>query len=255
MLMGPGDARPGGGADQQLHQHVTRDGRVGRGHRAGLRVPADVHADRDSRRLGGDRALPELARHATDQKLDVDADDGVVGRAHDADVVRAGDRRTDGAGRRRSSNCCSSAGRSPRRRHVEGRRRAVFYSRSGIVGYSVVKIVSPAFYSLQDSRTPVLVSLATIVHNLALNLWLNSVMGFTRARARDRDHGKYQCRACCCGCCRAQLGGADASGSPSPSCKIAGRLAPDGRGELRHGDPGCTTLVRAASGGARAWCA
>ena len=34
------------------------------------------------------------------------------------------------------------------------------------------------FYSLQDARTPVLVSLGTIATNLALNLWLNSIMGF-----------------------------------------------------------------------------
>jgi putative peptidoglycan lipid II flippase len=52
-----------------------------------------------------------------------------------------------------------------------------FYA-AGIVGYSIVKIVSPSFYSLQDARTPMLVSLVTIAVNLGLNLWLNSVMGF-----------------------------------------------------------------------------
>lgn len=52
-----------------------------------------------------------------------------------------------------------------------------FYA-PGILGYSIVKIVSPSFYSMQDSRTPVTVSLVTIAVNLALNLWLNSIMGF-----------------------------------------------------------------------------
>lgn len=53
----------------------------------------------------------------------------------------------------------------------------IFYA-PGIVGYSIVKIASPSFYSLRDARTPVIVSLVTIAVNLALNLWLNSLMGF-----------------------------------------------------------------------------
>jgi putative peptidoglycan lipid II flippase len=53
----------------------------------------------------------------------------------------------------------------------------LFYS-PGIVGYSVVKIVSPCFYALQDARTPIRVSLITIAVNLVLNLVLNAWMGF-----------------------------------------------------------------------------
>jgi putative peptidoglycan lipid II flippase len=53
-----------------------------------------------------------------------------------------------------------------------------FYA-PGIVGYSIVKIASPSFYALQDSRTPMVVSLITIGSNLALNLWLHHLMGFT----------------------------------------------------------------------------
>lgn len=52
-----------------------------------------------------------------------------------------------------------------------------FYA-PGIVGYSAVKIASPSFYALQDARTPVVISLVTIVANLGLNIWLNSIMGF-----------------------------------------------------------------------------
>ncbi len=55
---------------------------------------------------------------------------------------------------------------------------ALFFYAPGVVGYSIVKIASPGFYSMQDTRTPVLVSITTIVTNLALNIWLNAVMGF-----------------------------------------------------------------------------
>jgi putative peptidoglycan lipid II flippase len=48
----------------------------------------------------------------------------------------------------------------------------------GILGYSIVKIASPAFYSLREARTPVLISVASIVVNLILNLWLNAIYGF-----------------------------------------------------------------------------
>jgi putative peptidoglycan lipid II flippase len=48
----------------------------------------------------------------------------------------------------------------------------------GLVGYSAVKLLSPTFYSLRDSRTPVLVSLLSIAVNVTLNLTLVRVMGF-----------------------------------------------------------------------------
>jgi len=48
----------------------------------------------------------------------------------------------------------------------------------GLVGYSAVKIAVPSFYSIHDSRTPVLVSAATVLLNVALNLTLVRVMGF-----------------------------------------------------------------------------
>ena len=55
---------------------------------------------------------------------------------------------------------------------------ALLFYAPGIVGYSLVKIASPGFYSLGDARTPVTVSVVSIVVNLVLNLWLNAVMGF-----------------------------------------------------------------------------
>jgi putative peptidoglycan lipid II flippase len=49
----------------------------------------------------------------------------------------------------------------------------------GLVGYAAVKIASPTFYALRDSRTPVVVSAIAVVVNIALNLLLVRAMGFT----------------------------------------------------------------------------
>ena len=48
----------------------------------------------------------------------------------------------------------------------------------GLLGYSAVKIASPTFYSLRDSRTPVTVSVASVATNLVLNLILLHYLGF-----------------------------------------------------------------------------
>lgn len=48
----------------------------------------------------------------------------------------------------------------------------------GLIGYSVVRIVSPTFYALRRSRIPVMVSGVSVVLNVALNLALVRVMGY-----------------------------------------------------------------------------
>jgi putative peptidoglycan lipid II flippase len=48
----------------------------------------------------------------------------------------------------------------------------------GLVGYSVVRIVSPAFYALRRSRIPVVASIASVVANVALAFALVRVMSF-----------------------------------------------------------------------------
>ena len=48
----------------------------------------------------------------------------------------------------------------------------------GLTGYSVVKIASPTFYALGQSRTPVLVSVLSVLTNAGLNLWLVQVLGY-----------------------------------------------------------------------------
>ena len=55
---------------------------------------------------------------------------------------------------------------------------ALMFYAPGLLGYSAVKIASPTFYSLRDSRTPVIVSVISIAVNLALNLALVRVLGY-----------------------------------------------------------------------------
>ncbi len=48
----------------------------------------------------------------------------------------------------------------------------------GLVGYSIVRIASPTFYAFGDSRTPVQVSMASVVANVVLNVLLARVLGY-----------------------------------------------------------------------------
>jgi putative peptidoglycan lipid II flippase len=48
----------------------------------------------------------------------------------------------------------------------------------GLVGYSVVRIASPTFYALGRNRTPVTVSMITVLVNAALNVALAHLIGF-----------------------------------------------------------------------------
>lgn len=48
----------------------------------------------------------------------------------------------------------------------------------GLSGYSIVKVATPTFYAIGQSRVPVLVSVATIALNVALNVTLVRAMGY-----------------------------------------------------------------------------
>jgi putative peptidoglycan lipid II flippase len=48
----------------------------------------------------------------------------------------------------------------------------------GLIGYSVVRIASPTFYTIGQNRTPVVVSVITVLVNAALNIMLVRVLGF-----------------------------------------------------------------------------
>lgn len=55
---------------------------------------------------------------------------------------------------------------------------ALMFYAPGLLGYSTVKIAAPTFYSLRDSRTPVVVSVLSVLANLGINLALFRLMGF-----------------------------------------------------------------------------
>jgi len=55
---------------------------------------------------------------------------------------------------------------------------ALMFYAPGLLGYSAVKIISPAFYAMKDSRTPVTISLLAVATNLGLNLFLVRVLGY-----------------------------------------------------------------------------
>jgi putative peptidoglycan lipid II flippase len=48
----------------------------------------------------------------------------------------------------------------------------------GLVGYSAVKVLSPTFYALRDSRTPVIVSVSAVLMNAVLSVLLARSLGF-----------------------------------------------------------------------------
>ena len=64
-------------------------------------------------------------------------------------------------------------------RATAGTALAVAMYAPGLIGYSIVKIASPSFYALKDAKTPVTVSVITVLLNIGLNLWLIRVMGYS----------------------------------------------------------------------------
>ena len=64
-----------------------------------------------------------------------------------------------------------------RQRHLATAAALQFYA-VGLVGYSVVRIVSPVFYALGRNRVPVIVSVIAVLMNAALNIMLVRVMGY-----------------------------------------------------------------------------
>jgi putative peptidoglycan lipid II flippase len=55
---------------------------------------------------------------------------------------------------------------------------ALMFYAPGLLGYSIVKIVSPTFYALKDSRTPVMVSALSVAVNVLLNVLLVRALGY-----------------------------------------------------------------------------
>ena len=121
-------------------------------------------------------ALPESRDCAAAADVAGAAADDLGRAAPDADAERAGHGRTDRA-RAPDRGAAARARTVQPRRHRRHGRRAGCYA-PGLLGYSAVKIASPSFYSLRDSRTPVIVSVIAVVTNVVLNLMLVRVMGY-----------------------------------------------------------------------------
>jgi putative peptidoglycan lipid II flippase len=55
---------------------------------------------------------------------------------------------------------------------------ALQYYAVGLLGYSIVRVASPTFYALGDSRTPVQISAIAVLINALLNVVLGRLLGF-----------------------------------------------------------------------------
>ena len=132
---------------------------------------------------------------------------GVSQRASaDADVERPGDDRPDRAGRtdRRAALPARKIHARPTPLATAAALR--FYA-PGLIGYSIVKIASPTFYSLGNSRTPVIVSVGVGHGQPGAEHRAVPGHGLQRPGARHRHRRALQRHRRCCGCCGARLGG------------------------------------------------
>jgi putative peptidoglycan lipid II flippase len=74
------------------------------------------------------------------------------------------------------------------------------YFALGLVAYAVVEIVTRAFYALQDTRTPVLVAVLTVVLNIGLATFLALGLNMNQDGLALSWLSPLRPRWCCCGC-------------------------------------------------------
>jgi putative peptidoglycan lipid II flippase len=115
---------------------------------------------------------------------------------------------------------------------------ALMFYAPGLVGYSAVKIAAPAFYSLGNSRTPAIVSVLSMVVNIALNLVLVRLLGFRGLALGTALAALFNATTLLC-LLRARLGGLDGGRLGVAVVKIAAASA----------------VMSAAAWGAHAWLA
>ena len=108
----------------------------------------------------------------------------------------------------------------------------VFYA-PGLLGYSAVKIASPTFYSLRDSRTPVVVSVISVGVNLGINLVAHPRHGLSRARVGYRARRDVQRRCAALASQRAARGDRGPARHRRPA-EGRRRVGCDGRRRTRH---------------------
>ncbi len=217
LLMGPGTI---GMAATQINVFVNTHARHRRGHRRGVvarfRVSADVPADRIVRRLDRDRG---------------DAGDLAPGRA--SRTSRAFDRRwPTRSGLMLFLNLPATVGLIVLARPIV----AVIFERGeftpadtiataaalqfyaiGLIGYSIVRIISPTFYALGRSRIPVMVSAGIGARQHRAERHAGALARLSRPGAGHLDHRDPQRRRCSCSCCAARFTASRARASPRRS--------------------------------------
>lgn len=127
---------------------------------------------------------------------------------------------------------------------------ALQYYAVGLVGYSLVRIASPTFYALHDSRTPVTVSILVVSLNAALNWWLVGIMGY-RGLALGTSIAALLNAGLLLWLLRRRLGGIDGARLATAAAKITIAAAAMALAawavdrELVHQVPGTRVAVRA----------
>ena len=128
----------------------------------------------------------------------------------------------------------------------------------GLAGYAVLKLIAPAFYALGDSRTPMFVSIASMLVNGVAAFTMVRLAGFGHAGSGSDHFGglDFQLSGPACSCCgrrsaacrqatvdrsgkdrrgrRADGSGLQDSRRRVPSLRSPGRAVPDRRRRDRH---------------------
>jgi putative peptidoglycan lipid II flippase len=127
---------------------------------------------------------------------------------------------------------------------------ALMWYAPGLLGYAIVKIASPTFYALRDSRTPVIVSAVSVALNVVLNVALVRVAGF-RGLALGTALAATTNAALLLWVLRGRIGGLDVGRNVLAFLKITlaslvmGAAAWAAHHALEAALPGSTTTVRA----------
>jgi putative peptidoglycan lipid II flippase len=60
---------------------------------------------------------------------------------------------------------------------IEMTSKALFYYSIGMIGFGLIEVLTRAFYSLRDTKTPVRCTVVVVLANIVLNILLSRVMG------------------------------------------------------------------------------
>ena len=145
----------------------------------------------------------------------------------DADAERAGDGRPDGAGEPIVRVMFERGEFTPA--DTLATAAALQFYAIGLVGYSVVRIASPTFYALGRNRTPVIVSIVTVLVNAVLNVVLVRSRWATAGWRSARRSRRCSTPALLLVLLRGALGGLNERTAARLARADRGRVGADGR--------------------------